>query len=224
MSPTIVSVRMPIINKQRKLNVMAVPFTGMKGLLQSREFNYFNKLSNHICTTLSSYLLRNLMKKNNTLITPEGLQVLKNELSYLWKKKRPAITQAVSDAAALGDRSENAEYKEGKRLLRETDRRIRYLTKQLNKLTPVHYATEQEGKVWFGAWVEVENENNEKIQCRIVGTDEIDPKKGYISIQSPMANALIGNQVDDEVVVITPKGRNIWFITQIQSLPFDDHS
>ena len=164
------------------------------------------------------------MKKNTTLITPEGLQTLKDELSYLWQKKRPAVTQAVSEAAALGDRSENAEYKEGKRLLREIDRRIRYLTKQLETLTPVHYSTEQEGKVWFGAWVEVENENNEKMQCRIVGTDEIDPKKGYISILSPMATALIGKQIDEEIVVVTPKGYNIWFITQIQYLPFEDHS
>lgn len=154
------------------------------------------------------------------LITREGKEKLEEELQYLWRVKRPKITQAVSEAAALGDRSENAEYKEGKRLLREIDRRIRYLSKRLDVLKVIEYSPEQEGKAFFGAWVELENEAGELLLCRIVGADEIDVSLGHITIDSPMARALIGRQVDDEIQVKAPGGIKIWTINRIQYQPF----
>ncbi len=154
------------------------------------------------------------------LITPYGKESLKQELNFLWSDKRPKVTQAVSEAAALGDRSENAEYKEGKRLLREIDRRIRYLTKRLEIVKVVHYSPEQEGKAYFGAWIELENEEGETLQCRIVGSDEIDVSKGHITIDSPMAKAVIGKQIEDEISVQTPSGQKIWYINKIQYSSF----
>lgn len=154
------------------------------------------------------------------LITRAGKEKLEQELQYLWRTKRPEVTQAVSEAAALGDRSENAEYKEGKRLLREIDRRIRYLSKRLEILRVVDYSAKQEGKAFFGAWVELENEQGEILRCRIVGADEIDVKNHHITIDSPMARAMVGRQVDDEVMVHTPGGRKIWLINKIQYQPF----
>lgn len=160
---------------------------------------------------------------NNPLITEQGKERLQQELNHLWLQKRPIITQAVSEAAALGDRSENAEYKEGKRLLREIDRRIYYLRKRLDILKIVHYSEEQEGKVYFGAWLKLENEQGEALYCRIVGIDEIDSKNKHISIESPMAKAMIGRQEGDTVVVETPAGHKIWSIDTIQYKPFENN-
>ena len=154
------------------------------------------------------------MAKTN-LITPAGWNTLDQELKYLWKVKRPQVTRAVSEAAALGDRSENAEYKEGKRELRSIDRRLQFLMKRLDGLQIVHYAPSQEGKVYFGAYVELENEQEEQATYRIVGPDEIDVANNHITIDSPMARALIGKQVDDEVIVKTPKGDRVWFVNNI---------
>lgn len=156
------------------------------------------------------------------LITRPGWHKLEDELRYLWKVRRPQVTQAVSEAAALGDRSENAEYKEGKRELRSIDRRVRFLTKRLDELQIVDYSPQQEGKVYFGAYVEIENEAGETLCCRIVGADEIDSKNNHITIDSPMARALIGKQVVDEVLVKAPGGDTLWFINKIQYQPFDD--
>lgn len=161
------------------------------------------------------------MKAGANLITREGRTKLENELDYLWRTERRAVTQSVSEAAAHGDRSENAEYKEGKRRLREIDRRVRFLRKRLEVLQIVYYSPQQEGKVFFGAWIELENELEEIVQYRIVGSDEIDPHKKTISINSPMAKALIGKSTDDEVVVDTPEGRKVWFINAIQYKPFE---
>ncbi len=154
------------------------------------------------------------------LITQAGKEALEQELQYLWRTKRPEVTQAVTEAAALGDRSENAEYKEGKRQLREIDRRIRYLTQRLEVLQVVDYSAEQEGKAYFGAWVELESEEGEILRCRIVGADEIDTKNHHITIDSPMARALVGRQVDDEITVQAPAGVKIWFINKIQYRSF----
>ncbi|WP_163134101.1 transcription elongation factor GreB [Agarivorans sp. Alg241-V36] len=159
------------------------------------------------------------MKTN--LITRPGWHKLDEELKYLWKVKRPQVTQAVSEAAALGDRSENAEYKEGKRELRRIDSRLRFLTKRLDALEIVDHHPQQNGKVFFGAWVELENDEGDIVRYRIVGTDEIDPKLGYITIDSPMARALIGKQVDDDVFVKTPSGTKEWWINLIQYAPFE---
>ena len=154
------------------------------------------------------------MAKSN-YITRAGWQKLDQELKFLWKEERPKVTQAVSDAAALGDRSENAEYIYGKRRLREIDRRVRFLSKRLELLQIVDYHPKQEGKVFFGAWVELENEEGTAKRYRIVGCDEFDPAKNWISIDSPVARALIGKQVDDEIKVTTPSGITILYINKI---------
>ena len=129
--------------------------------------------------------------------------------------QRPEITQKVSWAAALGDRSENADYQYNKKLLREIDRRVRYLRKRLEDIRVVEYSSEQEGRVFFGAWVEIENEAGEVKRFRIVGYDEIYGRKDYISIDSPMARALLKKAVGDEATVQTPQGEMCWWINEI---------
>lgn len=156
------------------------------------------------------------------LITRKGWQALDKELKYLWKEYRPQITKKVQEAAAQGDRSENADYTYNKRLLRQIDGRVRYLVQRVENLTIVDYSPQQEGKVFFGAWIELENEAGEVVQYRIVGKDELDTKLGYITIDSPMARALIGKQVDDEVVVKTPSGSKEWYVNKIQYKAFID--
>ncbi|MGI2069947.1 transcription elongation factor GreB [Shewanella baltica] len=155
------------------------------------------------------------------LITRQGWQILDKELKYLWKEYRPQITLKVQEAAAQGDRSENADYTYNKRLLRQIDGRVRYLVKRLEELKIVDYSPQQEGKIFFGAWFELENEAGDRVRYRIVGKDELDTKLGYITIDSPMARALIGKQVDDEVVVQTPSGPKEWYINQIRYTPFE---
>jgi len=149
------------------------------------------------------------------LITREGFEALQQELNYLWREKRPDVTAKVAWAASLGDRSENADYQYNKKLLRETDRRIRFLRKRLEVLRVVDYSPQQDGRVFFGARVEIENEQGEKLSFRIVGPDEIYGRKDYISIDSPMARALLKKAVDDEVLVSTPTGNKLWFINHI---------
>nr|WP_269452303.1 transcription elongation factor GreB [Vibrio cholerae] len=151
------------------------------------------------------------------MITRAGYNKLKQELDYLWKEQRPEITQKVSWAASLGDRSENADYTYNKRLLRQIDRRVRFLSKLLPELKIVDYSPQQEGKVFFGAWVEIENEAGDVKKFRIVGPEEIyGDAKDYISIDSPMARALLKKQVDEEFQVQTPTGIKEWFINSIE--------
>ncbi|BCK30484.1 Transcription elongation factor GreB [Vibrio cholerae] len=151
------------------------------------------------------------------LITRAGYNKLKQELDYLWKEQRPEITLKVSWAASLGDRSENADYTYNKRLLRQIDRRVRFLSKLLPELKIVDYSPQQEGKVFFGAWVEIENEAGDVKKFRIVGPEEIyGDAKDYISIDSPMARALLKKQVDEEFQVQTPTGMKEWFINSIE--------
>ncbi|EKO3641417.1 MULTISPECIES: transcription elongation factor GreB [Vibrio] len=151
------------------------------------------------------------------LITRAGYEKLKQEHDHLWHEKRPEITKIVTWAASLGDRSENADYTFNKRLLRQIDRRVRYLRKLLPELKIVDYSPQQEGKVFFGAWVEIENEAGEMKTLRIVGPEEIyGDAKDYISIDSPMARALLKKQVDEEVTVKTPTGDKLWFINTIR--------
>ncbi len=122
------------------------------------------------------------MAKSN-LITREGWDALDQELKYLWKTERPQVTQAVSEAAAQGDRSENAEYIYGKKRLREIDRRVRFLSKRLDNLKIVEPDPRQEGKVFFGAWVELENDDEEIQTFRIVGPDEFSwQRNGFLLI------------------------------------------
>lgn len=148
-------------------------------------------------------------------ITAEGYKKLNDELQYLWKEKRPAVTQAVQEAAAQGDRSENAEYIYGKKQLREIDRRVRFLSKRLDDMTVVDRLPEDQSKVFFGAWVELENEDGDIETYRLVGPDETDAKRHYISIDAPLARALLKKQIDDEVVVDTPAGERCLFISRI---------
>jgi transcription elongation factor GreB len=148
-------------------------------------------------------------------ITPGGYKRLEAELLDIVKVKRPKITQEVSDAAALGDRSENAEYIYGKRKLRELDRRIRYLTKLLDRLTVVHPAPRQEGTAYFGATVTLEDEEGDEVTYRIVGPDETDVKAGHISLESPVARALLGKREGDELTVEKPRGRADYTVLRI---------
>lgn len=150
------------------------------------------------------------------LITREGYAKLQEELSYLWKTERPEITQKVTWAASLGDRSENADYKENKRKLREIDRRVRYLTKTLEDIRIVDYNPQQDGKVFFGAWVELEDDDGKNLKFRIVGPEEIYGRNDYTSIDSPMARACLKKSVGDEVVVKTPNGDVAWYVNSIE--------
>lgn len=150
------------------------------------------------------------------LITPEGLEKLKAELDHLWRVERPETTQKVAWAASLGDRSENADYHYNKKRLREIDRRVLYLRKCIDDLKVVTYSPFQEGKVMFGAWVEVENNKGERKRFRIVGYDEIFDTRDYISIDSPMARALLKKEAGDEAVVKTGAGEFVWRIVRIE--------
>jgi len=154
------------------------------------------------------------------LITRDGYDALKEELNYLWKEKRPMITKKVTEAAAQGDRSENADYTYNKKMLREIDRRVRYITKRLEEVDVIDYSTQQDGKVFFGAYVEVESEEGESKRFRIAGPDEIYDNNDVISIDSPMARALIKKEVGDEAIVRTPEGETSWYVTAIQYQPF----
>lgn len=153
------------------------------------------------------------MKTN--LITPAGLDKLKQELDYLWREHRPDITKKVAWAASLGDRSENADYKENKRVLRQIDSRVRYLRKRIEALKVVEYSPQQDGRVFFGAWVQIEDMEGQTRTFRIVGPDEIYGRNDYISIDSPMARALLKKSVDDEVIVRTPTGDKLWIVNVI---------
>lgn len=157
------------------------------------------------------------------LITPEGLEKLKAELEHLWRVERPDTTQKVSWAASLGDRSENADYHYNKKRLREIDRRILYLRKCIDDLKVVNYSPFQEGKVLFGAWVEIESrslsgDKGRQIRFRIVGPEEIINTKDYISMDSPMAQALLNKQVGDEATVKTGAGTFVWRVKKIEYL------
>ncbi|UJF19285.1 transcription elongation factor GreB [Vibrio sp. SS-MA-C1-2] len=154
------------------------------------------------------------MKTN--LITREGYEKLQQELNDLWREERPEVTKKVTWAASLGDRSENADYQYNKKRLREIDRRVRYLRKRLEIVIIVDYSPQQDGKVFFGAWVEIENEQGEVKTFRIVGPDEIYGRNDYTSIDSPMARALLKKEVDDEFEVVTPLGKKLWFINSIK--------
>lgn len=149
------------------------------------------------------------------LVTRKGYLKLKQELDQLWREERPEITRKVTWAASLGDRSENADYQYNKKKLREIDRRVRYLRKCLEHLKVVDYNPQQEGKVFFGAWVEIENDAGTVMEIRLVGYDEIFSRKDYISIDSPMARALVGKAQDDEVEVKTEAGGKLWWINRI---------
>ena len=148
---------------------------------------------------------------STALITREGFERLRDELNLLWREKRPEVVKALATAAAEGDRSENAEYTYRKKQLGEIDRRVRYLSKRLEALKVVDHLPADRDAIFFGAWVELEClQTGELTQYRIVGPDETDPTLGWISIDSPLARAVLKRRVDDEFSAELP-GRKAQF-------------
>ena len=147
---------------------------------------------------------------------------MRSEFERLWLDERPKLVLQVEEAAAQGDRSENAEYIYGKKRLREIDRRVRFLKKRLSELTVVSDAPTGSDKVFFGAWVKLEDDAGREVCYRVVGPDEFDAKQGFISIDSPMGKALIGRSVDDEITVNRPMGRTTFVILEVAYQPFED--
>ena len=147
------------------------------------------------------------------------MQQLRDELNHLWRVERPKVTQAVSEAAAQGDRSENAEYIYGKKRLREIDRRVRYLQKRIPDLKVVDRPPDEPARIFFGAWMELEDEDGNVVRYRIVGPDEFEPARGWISIDSPLARALLKKTAGDEVCVILPKGTMTYSVMAVQYTP-----
>jgi transcription elongation factor GreB len=154
------------------------------------------------------------VEKSSPYITRDGFLALQGELDGLWKR-RAVVTRALSAAAAEGDRSENAEYIYRKKELREIDRRIRYLQKRLPELKVVAAPPSNPEQIFFGAWVTLEDARGEAYRYRIVGPDEFDPDKGWISIDSPMARALLKKSLDDEVSVHTSQGCSRYIVTGV---------
>ncbi len=148
-------------------------------------------------------------------ITPEGERRLRDELDHLWRVERPRVTQEVSDAAAQGDRSENAEYIYGKKRLREIDRRVRFLSKRLDELIVVEPKPVEAGRIYFGAWVRLEDEDGETVEYQVVGPDEFDVKRGRISVDSPVGAALVGKREGDEIEVQRPRGDTLFTILKV---------
>lgn len=158
-------------------------------------------------------------KRGACYITPEGEKKLKAELRQLWKIERPQVTAKVHEAAKNGDRSENGDYIYGKQRLREIDRRVRYLTKRLDEINVVTDLPNDTDSVFFGAWVEVEDEQGHNHRYRIVGPDEFDLKNNLLSVDSPMARALLRKTIDDIVSVKTPDGTQEFTVLSISYTP-----
>ena len=148
-------------------------------------------------------------------ITPEGEKTLRDEVHQLWKVERPQVTSVVHEAAKNGDRSENGDYIYGKRRLREIDSRVRFLTKRLEKMVVVDRIPEDRDKIYFGAWVTVEDEDGETQSYRIVGPDEFDLAKHKLSMDSPLAKALLGKRVEDDIIFKAPDGDRELYIAKV---------
>ncbi len=157
--------------------------------------------------------------RKSDYITPEGFARLQQELDLLWRVERPKVTEAVSRAAALGDRSENADYIYGKKRLREIDSRLRFLQKRTDDLAVVDRPPDRTDKVFFGAWVTVEDEDGEASTYRIVGPDEFDPDRRFISMDSPLGKALLGREEGDEFSFRRPRGEATIAIVAIRYDP-----
>jgi transcription elongation factor GreB len=153
--------------------------------------------------------------QSSKYITPAGERRLRAELDRLWREERPRVTQAVAAAAAQGDRSENAEYTYGKRRLREIDARVRHLRKRLEGMVVVNQAPSDPRRVFFGARVTLETPTGESRVYRIVGPDEFDQEPGGISMDAPLARALLGKALEAEVTVSLPTGNEAYRIAEI---------
>lgn len=141
---------------------------------------------------------------------------MKAEFEHLWRSRRPEVVRALAAAAAEGDRSENAEYQYRKKELREIDRRLQYLTGRLEVLQVAAQAPSDPSRVYFGAWVVVEDEQGVARSFRLVGADEVDTPRRWISIDAPLARALLGKRVGDVVTVMLPAGRQVLEITALR--------
>src|SRR3984885_12749953 len=159
---------------------------------------------------------RPLQKAGSKFITPVGEARLRAELDGLWRIERPRVTQAVAEAAAQGDRSENAEYIYGKRRLREIDGRVRFLRRRLTGMVVVEHAPTDKSRVFFGAWVTLAGHSAQSERYRIVGPDEFDLAPAYISMDSPLGSALLGKRLDEEICVELPGGARSFVITAIE--------
>lgn len=160
-------------------------------------------------------------KAGSRYITPEGKKRLSDEFEFLWRTKRPEVTAALAAAAAEGDRSENAEYIYRKKQLREIDARIHHLKDRLEHIKVVDTAPTDPSRVFFGAWVRLEDEEGNQFVYRIVGPDEFDPTQNLISMDAPMAHALMKKGEGDEIIVKRPKGEATFTIKSVQYRPFD---
>jgi len=158
-------------------------------------------------------------KPGSKYITPEGKKRLSDEFEFLWREKRPEVTAALAAAAAEGDRSENAEYIYRKKQLREIDARLHHLKNRLEHIVVVDSKPDDESRVFFGAWVRLEDQEGNITEYRIVGPDEFDSTQGLISMDAPVARALMKKVEGDEVVVKRPKGDAVFTIVRVQYKP-----
>ena len=152
--------------------------------------------------------------KKSPYITPDGMRALEREQKDIWLRRREVVA-ALSAAAAEGDRSENAEYIYRKKELGEIDRRIRYLQKRLPDLKVVERKPDSQDRVFFGATVTLEDQDESRVVYRIVGPDEFDRESHYISVDSPLARSLLKRELGDEVEVDVPRGRLVYMIVEI---------
>ncbi len=157
-------------------------------------------------------------KPGSPYITPQGAKSLKEELRYLWKTLRPEVVKALSEAAAEGDRSENAEYIYRKKQLGEIDRRLRYLSKRVDIMKIVDRPPTDVSVIRFGAWITLQSPQGDSVSYRIVGVDETDAKQGFISIDSPVARALLGKSIGDTTAVDLPECRVRFKVMSIRYL------
>jgi len=148
-------------------------------------------------------------------ITPDGAARLRRELDELWRVKRPAVTRAVAEAAAQGDRSENAEYIYGKKQLAEIDRRVRYLRKRLTGIRVVDQVPSDTSRVFFGAWFELTDASGRR-EYRLVGPDEFDFAPDYVSIDAPLGRAVLGKALGATIAVRTPEGERVYELTGVR--------
>ena len=158
-------------------------------------------------------------KPSAKYITPTGYRNLKKELHQLWKVERPVVTQSVSEAAAQGDRSENAEYIYGKKRLREIDSRVRFIIKRLEGMTVVSEPPPDEGRIYFAAFITLEYQEHEAINSityRIVGPDELEPKLNYISVDSILSHSLLGKTLGDSITINSKAGDRSYTIIAIR--------
>ena len=154
-------------------------------------------------------------RRGSCYITAEGMQTLRAELHQLWKIERPQVTSVVHEAAKNGDRSENGDYIYGKRRLREIDSRVRFLSKRIDELEVVEQLPSDRDKVFFGAWVTVEDEDGAHKIYRIVGPDEFDLQQNKLSMDSPLAKALLGKRVDTDIIFQSPSGERELYIVAV---------